>query len=556
MDIGTVALLLLLAPQTPPPPPPPPNPFRAGQARDAVPDRKGTAVIRGHVFTAEGRPLRRAQLRLTSPDLQNPPRAATGLEGEYEIGELPAGRYTLHITRSGYISLQYGQSAPREPGQPIELKDGAILDKVNITMMRAGVISGRVVDETGEPAAGVDIWAMQEQFFRGRKRIVPVTSALAHIATDDAGQYRLTGLNPGEYLVMGTLRETWMSDEKEPQMIAYAPTYFPGTANPLEGVRVKVDGGHEVGAIDFSLAPLRAATLSGTAVGLDGTPISGQVMLSQEIYGPMGGRIWTSTMARVAADGTWRMPDVPPGEYSLRAADSARGESAFRRITVEGQDIGGIHLAADPGALVSGRVVTDTGEPLPAGRFTVVTTPLEMGGAAPRPTPGKDDGVIGNGAFTRRSLSGEVIARIQGLPRGWALKHVQIGDRDYEGIPMSLPAGGQVRDVTMVISNRLADIRGAVTDAQGRPVLATVLVFSTDSARWAESANNQRMARTDADGRYRFEGLRPGEFFVIAIDSMQRWQLNDPDFLRAHQERATKITLPEGTMQTDLRLVR
>jgi hypothetical protein len=202
--------------------------------RDPATVKKGTAVIKGHVFTAEGRPLRRAQIRATAGDSRDAVTTTTGLEGEYELRELPAGRYTAHATRSGYLPAQFGQRGYGEPGTPVEVANAATVEKIDFVLARAGVVSGRVSDETGDPAAGVDIRAMQLQFFRGRKRIVPVSTSVVHVTTDDTGQYRLTGLPPGEYFIAGRLRDTWMSDEKEPQMLSYASTYFPGTGRILD----------------------------------------------------------------------------------------------------------------------------------------------------------------------------------------------------------------------------------------------------------------------------------------------------------------------------------
>lgn len=552
-----IALLLTVALQAPPPPPPPPrNPLSA--PRDVTPDRKGTAVVRGHVFSQDGRPLRRAQIRLTSPDLRTPLTTSTGLDGEFEVRDVPAIRAILHVSRSGYIPLQYGQAAPGEPGEVLEIKDRVVLDKLRITLLRAGAISGQVTDETGEPAAGVDIWAMQEQFFRGSKRMVPVSNAAPHLTTDESGQYRLTGLVPGEYLVMAVTRETWMSDDKEPRMVSFAPTYYPGTANPSEGRRVKVAGGQEIGAVDIALTSIRTARISGTAMAADGAPMSGSVMLMHEFMGPMGGRMSMSGNARIGPDGGWQIADLPPGEYTIRASDTRLGETATRRVTVAGSDIDGLHLSADPGALISGRVVTESGAPLPSGRFTVSTvTPLPFEAVLPRTTPGKDDGVVdGTGSFVRRTVAGEVIARLAGLPRGWFLRSVIIGDRDYEGVPISVPPGGELREITLVISDRLPVVSGSVSDAEGRPAAANVVLFSVDPARWLEAAGNQKMLRTGADGRYRFEGVRPGEYYVIALGSMQRWQMNDPDFLRPQQERATRITVADTDLAADLRLVR
>jgi hypothetical protein len=50
-----------------------------------------------------------------------------GLDGRYEIAELPAGRYSIRVTRSD-LPLQYGQRRPLEPGKPIPRAVDSICD--------------------------------------------------------------------------------------------------------------------------------------------------------------------------------------------------------------------------------------------------------------------------------------------------------------------------------------------------------------------------------------------------------------------------------------------
>src|SRR5262245_18000970 len=86
---------------------------------------KGTGSIKGKVVAATGgRPLRRVQISLSSPELSEAKTASTNSEGVFEITELPAGRYTLMATRAGYLRMSYGQRRHGETGRPIELADG------------------------------------------------------------------------------------------------------------------------------------------------------------------------------------------------------------------------------------------------------------------------------------------------------------------------------------------------------------------------------------------------------------------------------------------------
>lgn len=168
-------------------------PQRTPPRDNAAPEKTGTAAIRGRVTTMDGRPLRRVQVSLGGEPLDGPRTASTNGQGKFEIGDLPAGRYTLTATRAGYLRTAFGELHPGEPGRPIEVSDGAVLDNVDIALPRTAVIMGTVLDEAGDPDAGVTVVPMQMRFYNGKRRLVPLTTAIS----DDVGQYRLSNLPPG-----------------------------------------------------------------------------------------------------------------------------------------------------------------------------------------------------------------------------------------------------------------------------------------------------------------------------------------------------------------------
>ena len=76
----------------------------------------GTAVIRGTVVALDtGTPLRRAQIRAlgNTPDARGTRVTSTDDQGRFELRELVAGRYAVHATKGGFVSLQY-RAAPAE----------------------------------------------------------------------------------------------------------------------------------------------------------------------------------------------------------------------------------------------------------------------------------------------------------------------------------------------------------------------------------------------------------------------------------------------------------
>ena len=114
----------------------PPGPVTQGPApRDAAPNAKGTAVLRGRVFNTEGRPLRRVQIRLGGEAIPEGRTASTNGQGKWEVRELPAGRFSLSATRAGYLNLQYGQKRFGEPGRPLELGDGETMENLDLTKL-------------------------------------------------------------------------------------------------------------------------------------------------------------------------------------------------------------------------------------------------------------------------------------------------------------------------------------------------------------------------------------------------------------------------------------
>src|SRR4051812_4845106 len=197
----------------------PPTGFPGGAPRAQTPPRDrgpsaqtGTAIIRGRIVSAEtGKPLRRARITANAPELGGEGRtASTSVDGRYELKDLPAGRYTVRVARSGYLPLQYGQRRPLEQGKPLQLLDRQAIENIDFSLPRSSVITGRVTDETNEPIADVQVTAMRSMYYQGKRRLV---AAGAPIRTDDAGEYRVIGLSPGTYYVSARLNETWTVSE-------------------------------------------------------------------------------------------------------------------------------------------------------------------------------------------------------------------------------------------------------------------------------------------------------------------------------------------------------
>ena len=160
---------------------------------------RGTSVLRGQIMAADtGAAIRRAQVRVNSPDARESRVATTDQQGRFEIKQLPAGRYTITASKGGFVALQYGQRRPSESGTPIELGDGQTIDKIAIALPRGSVLGGRITDEFGEPVANASVSAWRYGFVGGARRMMPAGQN-SRDTTDDQGQFRLFGWPPGDY---------------------------------------------------------------------------------------------------------------------------------------------------------------------------------------------------------------------------------------------------------------------------------------------------------------------------------------------------------------------
>jgi hypothetical protein len=528
--------------------------------RDAAPEsQKGTAVIKGRVVTADGaRPLRRVQISVSAPELGESRTVSTGTQGTFEIKELPAGRYTVSAARAGFLGLQYGQRRPGEAGRPLQLSDGQTIDRIDFALPRMSVISGRVSDEIGEPLAGVTIFPMQARYFRGRKRMVPVGGM---VRTDDTGEYRLIGLTPGDYYVMGTTRDSWTVEGNDKERVGFGPTYFSGTLVVANAQAVKLTLGRELSGIDFSMVPGRVATISGTAMSSNGAPLAGEsINLSQEFAGPNMSSSFGFAGAKVNADGTFTIKDIAPGDYKLTirtAGDKGRlVEGATAVVTVLGADVEGVSLVTGASGTISGRLVTDEGlAPIAAGavssssrtgaQLRVSARPLDPDSTYQRFT--EDNGrVRDDGSFELTDVIGLQRLSVAPLASGWAVKEIASDGKDYADGPIDVRSGQSIEGVTIVITNKFPTLRGQLVDEKLQPAEGTVILFPDDSSKWGEGSRLVRSARPDMTGLFEIKFVPPGDYLVAPVDYAQTGAWDDPDFLKTLQDTATKITVKEA----------
>lgn len=523
---------------------PPPVPAR--DQPGAMP--KGTARIRGTVTAADtGRPVRRATVRLSAPGIRESRSTSTDQDGHYEFIELAAASYTISASRSGFVATSYKQPRPRSAGQPVVLGDRETRERVDISLFPAAVITGRIVDEFGEPVSDVMVSAQRQQFVNGARRPLPVGSPSS---TNDIGEFRVHGLGPGAYYVLATPRTQAGPFDVNADRTGYAATYYPAAADPADAQRLTVASGQTVSDIVITLSQTRVARVSGTVFDAEGRPArNGTVMVSSTSrgfgLGPNGN-------AFVRPDGSFVVSGLSPGEYVLRSlpvgnfAGPTLPNVAIATVAVNGADISNVVLSPQPPVSLTGRL---TGDPATLAQIKPSTTrlmamPLSLGIAPPPPAPPQQ--VHDDLTFEVFAYPGEVAIR-PGTLQGLAIRSVRLNSRDVTK-GFTVDAGTPISDLEVELTALTARVTVGAVNSRSEPVSGfDVIVFPQEEADWGlQMPGHVASGRTDQDGTFRTPPLVAGSYYVAAADTLELGDSADPEILAELRTRAQRVTIRDG----------
>jgi hypothetical protein len=506
-------------------------------------------VVRGRVLdAATGRGLSRVQVRANTPNPNPnipPPTpypwvAMTDGEGRYEITGIPAGSYAIAATKTNYVRAAYGAERIEGPGKRLAIADGQILDKIDIRLARAGVITGRVVDEFGDPVTDVMVAPMRYQFMNGSRRLNPTGRGAQ---TNDIGEYRIYGLSPGQYYLSATLRNYSMGAVDANDRAGYAATYYPGTANVAEAQRLTVAQAQTLTSINLTLLPTQTARVSGIVLDAQARPLAGVSVMAMQRMG-FGG--FSSFGGTTQPDGKFSLNGLAPGEYIIRANLQGGQEQATQAVTIDGSDITDLQLTVTKPSVIHGRVAFDgSGTPPKAAEIRVSAARLD-----PMLNGGGNVSIKDDLTFEMPITAGRVYVRAQPIAQTWRLGRVLLNGADVTDSGLDVPVNGAINDLIVELTDRIYSVSGKVTDAAGGIVRdCLVIVFAQDPAAWTPLTRYLGTARPGLDDRFTLK-MPAGEYYAVAMTEVDPGAWSDPEFLSQARERATRFTLAAGENKT------
>jgi hypothetical protein len=257
--------------------------------------------------------------------------------------------------------------------------------------------------------------------------------------------------------------------------------------------------------------------------------------------------------ARLSPDGGFEFPNVPDGQYTIRADRgrinrSTEGEFGVLPVSVNGTDVTNLTLQTSLGSSVKGRLrfdaSRDTRMPNPSA-IELSPIPVDVD-ASPSKTASAD--IHPDWTFEMAGIIGPRRLQLLHAPSEWALKEILINGIDV--IDRLLPFGRadqSLSDVEVVLTDRVNEVNGRITDAEMKPVPGSfVLVFATDRDRWYPASRFLRAALAGSDGTFSLTGLPFESYYAVVVRSVpsdgdEAWQ--DPQFLTSLIPRASAVTL-------------
>jgi protocatechuate 3,4-dioxygenase beta subunit len=479
------------------------------------------------VSSTTGAPLKKATVTLGSlKDLT----VTTTAEGKFKFENVEPDDYTIKAERVGYLE---------GPETVLTLKPGENKTDFVVKLTPQGIISGRIVDEDGDPVVGARVayirWiAGGEKKFKLEEDMLDVNGE---------GGFTITGLTSGNYYLQA-LPE--LLHGQKPRGEDFVTTFYPNSLDLAGAGTLSIAPGGEIRNLEIRMRKAPKFRVRGKVsipAGAAGVPSSLDLVSEDSAEMALG-------MGRSAAieKGEFEFEGVPPGSYVLRSSpnvqtgrtedgDFSWGSAHFffrQPIEVSDRDIDNLTVSFTPAIDLAGRFHTDG--------VTLSKTPSVMLMPQFFPSGRKlKREADSTGAFRIAQLAPdrfEVV--ISDLPDGAYVKSIRQGAQVVNG-PLDLTAGSS-DPLEITLAPNAAEITGILRDAKGEPVPYWAVTL------WTSDDERDKSEITASGGSFTFKNLAPGDYHLAAWSNVDG-QIK-PAFRKIYESQATAVTVHEGSHET------
>ncbi len=469
--------------------------------------------------------------------------AISDAAGHFAIARLPAGVYIADAEARGFFFMRPKGEGPLHR---VSLKAGQQIADFKVEMAQGATISGRVIDDNGDPVqTGFDAEPESGQGINGGRWGNTDERGMFHI-TVAPGKYYIV-VNPGNHAVS---RATEIRTDGSVE-VEYGTTYYPGSASKAKAELVEAAAGAELTDIDIHLVHQpRGASIGGMVTGADAAGGSTVMLLRGDDPRRMG--IAGSTGSD--RDGHFLFSNLEAGTYRLlgwHANDKTNLYSQPMDVHLESGDVTDLSLVLAPGGELNGKVEMAAGQGKE--KLSVSLELLSFGSFGEPPPSAEADQ---NGVFRIAGIApGRYRPKVTPMPENGYLKSVRLDDVEAPDGELDLSRGAQGLSLKIVVSRNGGQVSGKLLDQDGEPLgaMPAMVLLAADP----KEIDLERSLKAAEDGTYRFQAIRPGKYRLLAFESDQF--ADGTDFLESVKKLAAaaeEIEIKEGDRKVkDLKLL-
>jgi 5-hydroxyisourate hydrolase-like protein (transthyretin family) len=457
-------------------------------------------------------------------------RAHSDAAGRFVIPDVAPGDYKATVTHDGYYWSK-SRSGPPVVSVTSDLRN------VSFRLIKGLSISGRILDPNGEPGSGMAVRLWRLAYQNGIQMLTPVMAnpngVRTSSSTDRKGEYRLYGLEPGEYYLVTGSGDTL--------------TYYPGTSDPGAAIPLRLVPGKDLSGVNmtqirssgFTVTVEVAQNPDPTATAL-GTIRSRNALSLQDVAGfrSIGNNRYTSA-------------PMKPGQYEVIWTSPTTRLAGRVEFDIVDHDVDAGSIVLSPGITIEGRLKIPDSQ-VDLNRLQVRLNPVNGGAvAAPYGSSAADGSFSISNAFQGQYWF-DLPALSRGVYRDLFVESVRYGAHSPErgDIIIGKTSEGLLEIVLAVGST----VRGTVHNARGEVVpFSSVLIYPVAGP---QRPSYFKTAEADRNGAFTIMGVGAGEYRVLSWEDTLPPLYLDPKFLNALTSRATAISVRKGVSSSvDVRVV-
>lgn len=441
-------------------------------------------------------------------------RANTDREGFYRITNVAPGSYQVVAVAPGYVLSDAKNSATG--GQAIVVVgDDENIDDVNFTLVRGGVITGKVTDADGKPMIQMQVTVYRTDLFDQQQPTRSETGG----QTDDRGIYRIFGIKPGKFIVGAGRSDDGGGFSTFGR--TFKQVFYPDASEVAKATTVEISEGGEAKNIDITLGRAQQTfSISGRVINTDSnSPVPDVRFGLQRLIGDRSE--YVSTMIASDLRGEFVVEGLLPGKYGVVQFGNVTSELRIEPITfdVVDQDVTDLTIRLGRGASISGFIIVESDDKVVRSKVSemmlrgfVQSSPGTPGSSASSP-------VAADGSFRLSGLqSGMLSVGLSAMnspfpPKGFSISRIE---RDGVVTPrVEVKDGENVTGVRIFLSYGSGSIRGVLTVENG--TLPPNARFFVRLAKPNDNNTYLRPPPVDARGHFMMEGIPAGTYEITAV---------------------------------------